>query len=116
MQYSPPTQAVRDTFHQGTNRHAYEMLGAHPCLEGKAKKWHFCVWAPNARHVSLTGSFCGWNDQAYPMQKQHDGTWELRLSEAELFKDVPLDGYPVYKYAVTGADGKLRLKADPYGF
>ncbi len=116
MKYNPPTQAVRDTFHQGTNRRAYEMLGAHPCLEGKQTKWHFCVWAPNARQVSLVGGFNGWDSHTHPMQKQHDGTWELRLSEDELRKDVPDDGFPVYKYAVTGADGKLRLKADPYGF
>ncbi|MBE0601069.1 MAG: 1,4-alpha-glucan branching protein GlgB, partial [Firmicutes bacterium] len=116
MQYNPPTQAVRDTFHQGTNRRAYEMLGAHPCLEGKQTKWHFCVWAPNARQVALVGGFNDWDIHAHPMQKQHDGTWELRLSEDELRKAAPDDGYPVYKYAVTGADGKQRLKADPYGF
>ncbi len=116
MQYNPPTQAVRDTFHQGTNRHAYAMLGAHPCMEGETPKWHFSLWAPNARQVSLVGSFNAWNQQAHPMQKQHDGTWELRLSEADVWADVPDDGYPVYKYAVTGADGKQRLKADPYGF
>ena len=101
---------------QGTNRRAYEMLGAHPCLEGDTKKWHFCLWAPNALQVSLTGSFNGWDSRKHPMAKQHDGTWELRLDESEILKDAPGDGVPVYKYAVTGADGKLRLKADPYGF
>lgn len=116
MKYNPPTQAIRDTFHQGTNRRAYEMLGAHPCLEGEQAKWHFCVWAPNARQVSLVGGFNGWDVHAHPMQKQHDGTWELRLKEGELLRDAPQDGFPVYKYAVTGADGKQRLKADPYGF
>jgi len=116
MKYNPPTQAVRDTFHQGTNRRAYEMLGAHPCLEGKAEKWHFCVWAPNAGRVSLVGSFNGWDDRAHPMQKQHDGTWELRLDESAVMRDAPDGGAPVYKYAIEGADGKTRLKADPYGF
>ena len=28
MHYQPPSEAVRETFHQGTNRRAYEMLGA----------------------------------------------------------------------------------------
>jgi 1,4-alpha-glucan branching enzyme len=116
MKYNPPTQAVRDTFHQGTSRRAYEMLGAHPCMEGDAKKWHFCVWAPNARQVSLVGGFNGWDAHTHPMHKQHDGTWELRLAEPELFRNAPDDGFPVYKYAVTGADGTLRLKADPFGF
>jgi len=116
MKYNPPSHSVRDTFHQGLSRRAYEMLGAHPCEEGEVRKWHFCVWAPNARQVSLVGSFNGWDAQRFPMQKQYDGTWELRLSEEELLRDVPEDGVPVYKYAILGADGKLRLKADPYGF
>ena len=50
------------------------------------------------------------------MQKQYDGTWELRLSEDELWKNVPQDGYPTYKYAVWGADDLWRMKADPFGF
>ena len=116
MKYNPPTQAVRDTFHQGTNRRAYEMLGAHPCMEGTIRKWHFCVWAPNARAVALVGSFNAWDAGVHPMNKQHDGTWELRLTEDEVLHSLPEGGYPVYKYAITGADGKCRLKADPFGF
>ena len=79
-------------------------------------QWHFCVWAPNAAQVSLVGSFNGWDIGRHPMQKQHDGTWELRLPEEELWRNAPADGFPVYKYAVLGADGTLRLKADPFGF
>ena len=52
MLYHAPSAEIRDTFHQGTNRRAYEMLGAHPCYEGDQRKWHFCVWAPNAKHVA----------------------------------------------------------------
>ena len=116
MKYNPPSQAVRDTFHQGTNRRAYAMLGAHPCMEETGKAWHFCLWAPHARKVSLVGSFNGWDDQRHLMEKQHDGTWELRLSDEALHFNTPEDGYPIYKYAVIGDDGKCRLKADPYGF
>ena len=116
MLYHAPSAEIRDTFHQGTNRRAYEMLGAHPCYEGDQRKWHFCVWAPNAKHVALVGSFNDWDKSATPMQKQYDGTWELRLSEDELWKNVPQDGYPTYKYAVWGADDLWRMKADPFGF
>ena len=66
--------------------------------------------------VSLVGGFNGWDEHRHPMAKQHDGTWELRLPEEEVLRDAPADGYPVYKYAVLGADDKLRLKADPCGF
>jgi len=100
----------------GTNRRAYEMLGAHPCYEGEERKWHFCVWAPNAKHVSLVGEFNVWDKSRHPMTKQYDGTWEVRIPEKELLQNLPKEGYPTYKYAVWGADDVWRLKADPYGF
>ncbi len=125
MRYVAPTSEVREGFHQGKNRRAYEILGAHPVLENGKKSWHFAVWAPNARAVSLIGEFCRWDREAYPMQKQYDGIWELRLP-AETF-DVASDPeryqYPdaeekikTYKYAVLGADDVWQEKADPYGF
>ena len=100
----------------GARRRAYEMLGSHPCEEGGRRKWHFCVWAPNAKHVALVGSFNHYDRSAHPMKKQYDGTWELRLDEEILWRDVPEDGYPTYKYAVWGADDIWRMKADPYAF
>ncbi len=116
MLYHAPSAETRDSFHQGSNRRAYEMLGAHPCVEGGARKWHFCLWAPNAKHVALVGGFNGWDTSKHPMHKQYDGTWELRLDEAELFQNAPEDGYPTYKYAVWGADDLWRMKADPFAF
>ena len=125
MRYVAPTAEVRESFHQGTNRRAYEMLGAHPVEQDGKLVWHFAVWAPNARQVYLTGEFCRWNKTAYLMKKQFDGTWEIRLP-AETF-DVASDperyNYPdapemikSYKYVVHGADGSMVEKADPYGF
>ncbi|MBR5547014.1 MAG: 1,4-alpha-glucan branching protein GlgB [Clostridia bacterium] len=116
MLYTAPTAEVRETFHQGTNRRAYEMLGAHPCYEGDVKKWHFAVWAPNAKHVSLVGEFNFWDKSKHAMVKQFDGTWEIRVSEAELVKNMKEDGFPTYKYAVWGADDVWRMKADPFAF
>ena len=82
-------------------------------------------WAPNARAVSLVGEFCGWDREAYPMEKQYDGIWELRLPDA-LFRperDPERYNYPeaadrlrTYKYAVLCADGEWHMRADPYGF
>ena len=116
MLYQAPSAEVRNSFHQGSNRRAYEMLGAHPCQEGGKRKWHFCVWAPNAKHVALVGDFNGWDKSRNPMAKQFDGTWELRLEEKTLLTNVPEGAQPTYKYAVWGADDLWRLKADPYGF
>ena len=111
MHYQPPSEAVRETFHQGTNRRAYEMLGAHPCQEDGVRTWHFCLWAPNAKHVALVGSFNHWDRTRHPMAKQYDGTWELRLTEAELWQNAPENGYPTYKYAVWGQDDLWRMRA-----
>lgn len=116
MRYVAPSSDIRDTFHQGTNRRAYEMLGAHPCEENGEEKWHFCVWAPNAKHVALVGDFNRWDKSRHPMEKQYDGTWELRLPHRVLWENVPQDGYPTYKYAVWGCDDLWRMKADPFAF
>ena len=49
MRYVAPTGEVREGFHQGRNRRAYEMLGAHPVEQDGKSYWHFAVWAPNAK-------------------------------------------------------------------
>ena len=49
-------------FNTGNARRAYEVFGCH-YLED-LKKHRFCVWAPNARSVSVVGDFNGWNPQA----------------------------------------------------
>ncbi|NCB32033.1 MAG: hypothetical protein EOM66_11580, partial [Clostridia bacterium] len=116
MRYIAPTHEVRESFHQGLNRRAYEMLGAHPVTQDGEEYWHFCVWAPSAKHVALVGDFNDYDKSRCPMQKQYDGTWEVRVARAELWKNLNEDGYPTYKYAVWGADDLWRMKADPYAF
>ena len=126
MWYHPPDAAAREQFHQGLSDCAYAFLGAHPVWQNEKLNWHFAVWAPNARQVCVTGEFCQWERQAYPMAKQYDGIWELRLPDA-LFTITDENraqfSYPgaaeklrTYKYAICGADGEWHLKADPYGF
>lgn len=125
MRYVAPTAEQREQFHQGLNRKSYEMLGAHPTEQDGKPVWHFAVWAPNALQVSLVGEFCRWDRAAYPIRKQYDGIWEIRVP-AEQF-DVSSDperyNYQdaekkllTYKYAVQGEDGQWQDKADPYGF
>ena len=122
MLYSPPDGARRAAFHQGEGYDAYRWMGAHKTtLDGQA--WQFTVWAPNALRVCVTGEFCSWRYEDYPMQKQYDGTWELRLP-ASLF-DAKAQGRTdpgaqeklrAYKYAILCADGQWHLRADPYAF
>ena len=81
---------------------AYEYFGAHPTAQG----WVFRLWAPHARGVQLTGDFNGW--QGTDMHRLQGGVWELHVENAR--------GYDSYKYIITGADGEVRWKADPYAF
>ena len=83
---------------------AYKAMGCHPVSGG----WRFRVWAPNARAVHLTGDFTFWDATAAPMVRDEFGVWSLVHPGAK-------PGM-VYKYAVTGADGKTVLKADPFAF
>ena len=93
-------------FHQGTNDHAYEYLGAHPTEGG----YLFRTWAPNARAVALTGDMTDWSWEIPLSRISEKGVWELFLES-----DHSLDGRK-YKFAITGADGIRRLKGDPYAF
>ena len=125
MWYNPPDEARRNRFHAGECFDAYGFLGAHPVEEMGERKWHFSVWAPNAKAVSLVGEFCGWDVQACPMQKQFDGVWEVRLPDRLFTPDADPGRfhYPeaaerlrAYKYAVLCPDGQWHMRADPYGF
>ena len=125
MRYLPPSGHDSDAFHNGTNRFAYRMLGAHPVVQDGREMWHFAVWAPNARRVCLVGEFNEWRQGVTFLDKQYDGIWEIRL-DAELFsvsRDRKKYSYPdaaeklkTYKYAIQGQDGEWHQKSDPYGF
>ena len=96
-------------FHQGTNYHAQEMLGAHFIERDGKRGVRFTVWAPNAKSVSVVGGFNDWDANAQPMQRVRDGEiWETfveGLGEGE-----------IYKYAIEPQWGGPRImKADPYG-
>ncbi|PCD03492.1 1,4-alpha-glucan branching enzyme [Sphingomonas spermidinifaciens] len=81
-------------------------LGANIDAVDGVEGTRFAVWAPNAQSVSVVGDFCSWDTRRLPMRLRHDGgIWELF---------VPGVGAGArYKYAVLGADGVLREKADP---
>ena len=93
-------------FHQGTNAHAWELLGAHRQQHGKTS---FCTWAPHAAAVSVVGDFNGWDAAAHPMTRlNNEGLWGTTV---ELTHD-----YDCYKYIITAPDGRKLYKADPYAF
>ncbi len=97
-------------FHQGTNYHAYEMLGAHFVEQDGKKGVRFAVWAPHAKSVSIVGDFNNWDTRVDPMVRGRDG--EIWVGFV-----AGLEEGAVYKYAIEPQwGGPHIMKADPYGF
>lgn len=92
----------KNKFVSGKAFDAYKFLGSF--LRGNTAV--FRVWAPNAKTVSVVGDFNEWNPDTDCMENIGDGIWEKKIKG--------LKQYDIYKYAVTGPDGTVILKSDPY--
>jgi 1,4-alpha-glucan branching enzyme len=106
-----PTLGELDLHLSGEGRHyrLYEKLGAHLRVMDGVEGTSFAVWAPNARRVSVVGSFNGWDGRLNPMRAMgSSGIWELF---------VPGVGRgALYKFELKIADGNLRIKTDPFAY
>ena len=96
-------------FGQGVHYEIYKKMGAHAAEQDGKQGVYFAVWAPNAKSVCLVGDFNGWDQKITPMSRLEP------LGIYELFVPDMQEG-DLYKYAVTGQNGKTILKSDPYGF
>ncbi len=95
-------------FGEGTHNRVYEKLGAHAASAGGSVGTRFAVWAPNAEGVSVVGPFNAWDGRRNTMQSRGvSGVWELFVPD--------LGAGTLYKYELRTRDGRLFLKADPYG-
>jgi len=95
-------------FGEGTHNRIYEKLGAHPESVSGVLGTRFSVWAPNAESVSVVGPFNGWDGRRDRLQSRGvSGVWELFVPEVGVGA--------LYKYELRSRDGRLFLKADPYG-
>ena len=96
-------------FHQGTNFHAYELLGCHERSARRGRyEYVFRVWAPNADSAALVGDFCSW-DKGIPMVRISQGIWEcVFVSKSRLCGSF-------YKFRIERG-GISHLKSDPYAF
>lgn len=105
-----PMLTERDLYLFGKGMHdsIYEKLGAHPVTVQGTDGVSFAVWAPSASRVSVVGDFCQWDGRRYPMR---------RLGSSGVFElFVPgMKSGSLYKYEIKTKDGRLLLKADPYG-
>ncbi|MBQ3920800.1 MAG: 1,4-alpha-glucan branching protein GlgB [Firmicutes bacterium] len=96
-------------FAEGTWQKAYERLSAHRAVLDGEEGFIFAVWAPGARSVRVTGSFCGWKTDSYYMRTAgRSGVWSLFVPGAK--------AGDLYKYVIETARGELLLKADPFAF
>jgi 1,4-alpha-glucan branching enzyme len=94
---------------EGSHERLWEVLGAHPRTVDGTAGVAFAVWAPNARGVRLVGDFDRWDGRLFPMRSLGaSGVWELFVPG--------IGAGELYKYEVLGADGTLRIKADPLSF
>ena len=76
-------------------------MGAVPFEGGVA----FRVWAPNAEHVAVMGSFDDWHRDVNPLASEGNGYWSADVAEAE-----PGDEY---KFVIVNGDKEL-VRSDPY--
>jgi 1,4-alpha-glucan branching enzyme len=97
-------------FNEGSHYRLYQKLGAHLLTMDGVEGAYFAVWAPNAREVSVTGDFNGWNKSSHALRPRgRSGIWE---------GFVPGVGEgTIYKYYVVSQHGGYRVeKADPFAF
>jgi 1,4-alpha-glucan branching enzyme len=64
-------------FNEGSNYRLYETMGSHLVSSDGQQGAVFSVWAPNARKVSMIGSFNGWDPRTHPITPRgSSGIWE----------------------------------------
>lgn len=95
-------------FGEGKNYKIFDKLGAHVETIDGVTGTRFAVWAPDARSVSVVGSFNMWDGRLHTMRLLGPtGIYELFIP------GVNEGG--IYKYQITTRSGELLFKTDPYG-
>ncbi|MCZ7554849.1 MAG: 1,4-alpha-glucan branching protein GlgB [Bacteroidia bacterium] len=94
-------------FGEGNHYRIYDKLGAHFKEINGIGGIEFAVWAPNARSVSVIGSFNGWDRRRHAMRVLgSSGVWEIfipGIGDGEL-----------YKFEIKTHDGHVIDKTDPF--
>jgi 1,4-alpha-glucan branching enzyme len=96
-------------FNEGRNYRTYEKLGAHLTSQNGEAGTSFSVWAPNAKAVSLIGTFNGWDPRSHPLRaRESSGIWEGFIPGVTKGS--------IYKFHIlSNHHGHLVDKADPFG-
>jgi 1,4-alpha-glucan branching enzyme len=96
-------------FNEGTHYRIYEKMGAHLTSADGEQGTCFSVWAPNAREVSVIGSFNHWTPGVHRLfPRGNSGIWEGFIPGAA--KGA------LYKFHIASRHhGHVGDKADPFG-
>jgi len=97
-------------FNEGSHYRIYDKMGAHLSGAGEDQGTTFGVWAPNAREVSVIGSFNQWHPKTHQLRPRgSSGIWE---------GFIPGIGKgTMYKYHIESSHHGYRIdKTDPIGF
>jgi 1,4-alpha-glucan branching enzyme len=96
-------------FNEGSHYRIYDKMGAHPATHNGQAGTIFSVWAPNARSVSVVGSFNGWDPKTHPLESRgSSGIWEGFIPGA--------NHGDLYKFHIESRQNGYRVdKADPIG-
>lgn len=90
-------------FREGKHTKLYDKFGSHEMEVNGIKGTYFAVWAPNARSISVIGSFNNWSEKSNILSVRWDssGIWEGFIPE--------VGKGTVYKYAIlpNGSDQYL---------
>ena len=83
-------------------------MGSHSIQVNDTWGIYFCVWAPNATSVSVTGNFNHWKKGEYELHPRWDksGIWEGFIPGINLGES--------YKYHIVGYGGREQDKGDPF--
>ncbi|MDH3499626.1 MAG: alpha-amylase family glycosyl hydrolase, partial [Acidimicrobiia bacterium] len=94
-------------FNEGTHARLHDRLGAHTTAVDGVDGTYFAVWAPNARAVSVFGSFNFWTKREHHLTPVgSSGIWETFIAGVAAGES--------YKYHVESRMGGYEVdKADP---
>ncbi len=96
-------------YNEGSHFRIYDKLGAHPLAVDGQEGTYFAVWAPNAKSVSVIGSFNNWQNnkhQLHPYDKS--GVWGGFISG--------VTKGDLYKYHISTRQNYVSQRADPLAF
>jgi 1,4-alpha-glucan branching enzyme len=96
-------------FNEGSHYRLHDKMGAHLVTQNGQAGAVFSVWAPNARSVSVVGSFNSWNPKSHRLEpRASSGIWEGFVAG--------VTQGALYKFHIESQTGGYSVdKADPMG-